>query len=358
MYRKVLLAAMLVSLLLAPAAVAADVEGNDSFTGEVEVKATAPTVSFTLYSDAGYTNPTKEITPQTPVYMKISISGNNPLAEALITVKLFADTNETTVGTPPTTTSPEEYVTFQIYYDGTGWTLIADTGDSTTWSIQLDPNQQQADPQASSGDFYVIITFGKTAREASPSETAPYKDWDIIVDVVIGSAGYTASGSASDYGYTVYFYSEVTVNAGTVSFGVIEAGQTSPIQYVDGNAADSFTATVIANGYYDLKLTSTTTWTNTGDNTITITLTTTEPPGEKQFVLKVDDEEDATNPGYPATPVTVTDDAATASPFVDDAAPTTESGATHTIYMTITLGDNIYTGKYQGTLTLYVVDGG
>ncbi|MCE4624718.1 MAG: hypothetical protein F7C35_02480 [Desulfurococcales archaeon] len=334
-------------------------------TGKVTVTATAPSVSFTLYSDSGYTSPTKEITPQTPVYMKISVSGDNPLEEATITVKMFADNNAAGVGTPPSSTSPETYVTFTISYDsGTGdWVLTADTGGSTTWSIQLDPNQQQADPTSSSGDFYVVITFGKTAREADPTgnEAAPYADWDIIVEATIGSGSLQASGSASDYGYTVYFYSEITADMVEVNFGTITASSSSIIQEVKDSGGTthswhSFNVTVIANGDYDLLATTDSSWTNQSTGH-TITLTT-GTPGDGQFKLEVDDQEDTTNPGTPLNPVAVTSDPTTASPFVDNALPTTESGATTQIFMRITLGSNIYTGLYTGTITIHAVDGG
>ncbi|MEB3806211.1 MAG: hypothetical protein GSR73_01670, partial [Desulfurococcales archaeon] len=202
----------LLALSLAPvSALAADVEGQASVTGKVTVAASQPTISFQLYSDSSYTTTTTEITPQTPVYMKITVSGNNPLEEATITVKLFADsTSNTAVGTPPSTTSPETYVTFTISYDtDTGqWTLTSDTGGSRSWNIQLDPDQTQADPTASSGDFYVIITFGKTAREANTGDPDAYADWDIIAEVTIGSVN-PQSSNYPMYGYRVYFYSEV-----------------------------------------------------------------------------------------------------------------------------------------------------
>ncbi len=344
----------LLALSLAPvSALAADVEGQAAVTGKVTVAASQPTVSFQLYSDSGYTTTTTEITPQTPVYMKISVSGNNPLEEATITVKLFADNDNTAVGTPPSTTSPETYVTFTISYDTNSgqWTLTSDTGGSRTWNIQLDPAQRQADPTSSSGDFYVIITFGKTAREANTGDTAPYADWDIIVDVTIGSVN-PQTGSNSANGYTVYFYSEVTTSASTIDFGTIEAGQSSVIQSVDGNTANSFTVLVIANGYYDLKATSDATWTTSDGYSISLVAGS---PGDGQFALQVDDAGD-TN-GAPTQPVYVTSDVTSAQAFVDNANPTDEAGATHTIYMQITLGTNIHTGTYQGSIAIHAVDG-
>lgn len=331
-----------------------DVYGQAQVTGQVTVQATQPTVSFTFYSDSSYQTQTTKFTPQTPVYMKISVSGDNPLEEATITVQLFADNDNTRVGTPPSTTSPETYVTFTISYDSTNgqWVLQADTGGSTSWSIQLDPNQNQPDPTSNSGDFYVVVTFGKTAREANTGDQAPYADWDVIVTATIGSGDLAATSTASVYGYTVYFYGEITASANTISFGTLKAGESSQIQQVDGNAADHFTVTVIANGYYDLLATSSATWSDNNGHSITLV---TSNPGNGQFSLQIDDQLD-TN-GNLAQPVYVTTDPTTASPFVDNAQPTTESGASSNVYMLITLGHNIYTGTYQGTITIHVVDG-
>ncbi len=72
--------------------------------------------------------------------------------------------------------------------------LTANTGGSTTWDIKLDPNKTQASPTSNTGDFYVVITFGKTAREAMSSDTnTEYKGWDIYVRVTIGSGTLAAT---------------------------------------------------------------------------------------------------------------------------------------------------------------------
>ena len=344
-------------MLLAPAvALAADVESSDTFTGRVTVKAAQPSVSFTLYSDSSYSTPTTEITPQTPVYMKISVSASNPLEEAVVTVHLYAGTSNSAVDPIPSTTSPETYVKFTISYDSAqgAWVLTPDTGGSTTWSIQLDPNMQQPDPTLNYGDFYVIITFGKTAREANTGDNAPYADWDIVVNVTIGAGDLANSGSASANGYTVYFYGEIDVEASTVDFGILEPNSQGLIQEVDGNAANSFTVKVIANGYYDLKATSTD-WVNSTTGH-TITLVESANPGNGEFALNITEEYDSTT-GSLVNPVLVAKTLDNAQPFVDDAQPTTESGTTYNIYMAIMLGNNIYTGTYEGTVTIHVVDG-
>jgi hypothetical protein len=357
-------AALLMALMLlllpiaATQASASDIEGSASVSASVTVKASVPTVTFKLYSDSTYQTPTKEITPQTPVYMKISVAGDNPLSEANVSVDLFADTNANAVGTIPQTTSPEVHVHFNIYYDSSSqqWKLAADTGGSTTWSITLDSNKQQPDPTSNSGDFYVVIIFGKTAREANVNDaSASYADWDIVVNVTLGSGSLAAYNTASDYGYTVYFYGEISTSVSSISFGTIEAKQNNTIQEVDGQATHSFSVTVIANGNYDLEATSDLTWAN--ENGDKITLTTSTPPGNAQFALLIDDEENTTasKPGTPLSPVYVTSDTSTAGHFVSNAPATTESGSTHSIYMEIVLGDNIHTGTYTGTIALHVV---
>jgi len=89
----------------------------------------------------------------------------------------------------------------------------------------------------------VVITFGKTAREANTGDAAPAGDWDIVVDVTVGSGSLSATGHAESYGYTVFFYSEVSSGAGTIDFGTIQAGQSSIIQSVDGSPGNTFTVT-------------------------------------------------------------------------------------------------------------------
>ncbi len=352
-----LLATILPALTAIPFKIAKadDVPSSVSVNGQVTVQATTPTVSFQFYSDSSYSTTTTKFTPQTPVYMKISVSGDNPLEEATITVQLFADnSSNSAVGTPPSQTSPEKYVTFTISYDSNNgqWQLTADTGGSTTWDIHLDTNKDQPDPTSSSGDFYVVIVFGKTAREANTGDTSHAKDWDVIVTATIGSGSLAATGQNSGYGYTVYFYSEISTSASTVDFGTLTASSSGPIQYVDGNSAHSFSVHVIANGFYDLKPTASATWSDSNGHQISLVAGT---PGNQQFALLVDDEGD-TN-GNPTHGVYATTDVNTANPFVDNANPTTENGFDHTIYIEISLGSDIYTGTYSGTITINVVDG-
>ena len=358
-YDKKMLALLVLALLVAsvsvPAAYAQPRNSNVQVNAVVTVKAAQPTVSFKLYSDSGYTTPTKEITPQTPVYMKIDVSGDNPLNESVITVQLFADNNSNAVGTPPASTSPETYVKFTISYDEAQgeWVLQADTGGSTTWNIKLDPNQQTPDPTAASGSFYVIITFGKTAREASTSDSAPYKDWDIIVTDTVGTGNLAATGQASDYGYTVYFYSETTTTASTISFGTIQPDTSTVIQAVDGNPANTFTVKVIANGYYNMSAAGTDWVNSTNHYTIHLVAGT---PGNSQLSILIDDNQSNTNPGEPAQGVYVNPNALNAQPFLEKAQPTTESGVTINIYMKLTLGSDIHTGQYQGTITIFTTN--
>ncbi len=125
---------------------------------------------------------------------------------------------------------------------------------------------------------------------------------------------------------------------------------------MDNVAGNSFTVTVIANGKYDLKATSDSTWTNSTTGH-TISLVAGAAPGTQQFRLPIDDEYDSTT-NYLLNPVDVTADVTTAASFVTLANPTTEKGATHSIYMKIILGSNIYTGTYQGTIAIHAVDSG
>jgi len=342
-------AAVLASLI-SPGVVyaAGDVTNPANISASVTVNAVAPTVSFAFYSDSGYTTTTTEFVPQTPVYMKIDVSTDNVLEEVEITVQMFADTNASAVGTPPPTTNPSTYVNFTIYYNATQgqWVLDADTGGSSTWSISFDPNQPLPDPSSTSGTFYIVIVPGKTAAEAmggSTSDSAPYADWDVIVTATVAG---TASNQASGYGYIMYFYGEVDTSTTSLDFGSLNPGATSSVLQLP--------VTVIANGYYDLKVVTTSTWTHT-DGTHQITLTTSSP-GLGQFRLNESLSYDSTT-GTLTNPVSVTSNLTTTPTLVDDGNPTTESGQGYTIYLQLELGKGIYSGQYSGQITVYAVDG-
>ncbi len=344
----IILTVIVFSLAPGLAYAAGDVTNPANVQATVTVNAVAPTVSFAFYSDSGYTTTTKEFVPQTPVYMKIDVSTDNVLEEVEITVQMFADTNASGVGTPPSTTNPSTYVKFTIYYNSTQgqWVLQADTGGSKTWSITFDPNQQLPDPSSTSGTFYIVIVPGKTAAEAmggSTTDKAPYADWDVIVTATVGG---TASKTVSDYGYIMYFYGEVETSTTSLDFGSLNPGTTSGIVQLP--------VTVIANGYYDLKIITSGTWNHT-DGTHHITLTTSSP-GLGQFRLNESLSYDSTTNSL-TSPMTVTSNLTTTPALVDNASMTTESGQSYTIYFQLELGKGIYSGQYSGVIAVYAVDG-
>ncbi len=346
------LASVVLFYSLAPLASAADTSNAGSVKADVTVLAAPPSVSFALYSDSSYTTTTTSITPQVPVYMKISVQTLNTMEEVSIHVDMFADSDATAVGTPPSQTNSSSYVTFDIYYDSNAgsWVLTSDTGGGSSWSIQFDPNQPLPDPSASSGDFYIIIVFGKTALEANTGDNAPAADWDIVVTATVAG---TESSTAQNYGYTVYFYGEVTPQASSISFGSLRPLQSQTIQSVDGAAANTFQISILANGYYNLTATADQTWSTSDGYTITLTTTT---PGDGQFQLLIDDEA-ADSAGTPLNGVPVAPDLNSAEEFAGPLNPTVnEQPATANIYMQITLGTNIHTGTYSGTVYIYAVD--
>ncbi len=342
-------AAVLVALLavLQPAAALADdklVPGNVDVS--VTVTAATPTVTFDIYSDSSYTTPTTDLVPQTQVYMKIDVSTDNVMEEVSVKVDMFADNDASTVGTIPTATSPSTHVTFTISYDSTNgkWVLNADTGGSNTWIIQLDPNQQQPDPTATSGTFYVIIVPGKTAAEASTSENADYADWDIVVTATVAG---TASNTASKSGLVMYFYGEVQPAATSLDFGSLQPGTKSSVQSLD--------VTVIANGDFDLKVVAPAQLTTSDGYTISLT---TNPPGLGEFRMNASLTYDSTT-GELTNSVVLTSSIDTTPALVSAAdGPTQESGETYTIYFQLELGTGIHTGTYGGTMQVYAADTG
>ncbi len=355
----VMAALMLIATVSATVSRAIDIVGEANIgEAKVTVAATAPSVSFAFYSDSSYSTTTKEFTPGTQVYMKISVSTDNVMSDVVVAVKLFADTDANTVGTPPTNTDPATYVNFTISYDSNSgqWVLNADTGGSTTWSIQLDPNQQQPDPGATTDDFYIVITPGKVAAEAKPTGNADYADWDCIVTASVD----TESTTVSDYGYTMYFYSEISTDTNGIDFGTLTPGSSGGIKNVNtGNGyapANYFTINVIANGQYNLNLTTASTWYHT-DGVHYITLGSGTSPGTGEFLLYADDAEDLNNPGLPLNKHAVTSSLSTSEGILETpASRTTESGQSYNIYMEIDLGVGIAVGTYTGTVTVTATD--
>ena len=349
-----LLPALLLLASLAPA-LAADTSIAGPIPAQVTVSGTNPTISFQVYSDPGYSVTTKEFTPQVPSYMKISVSTGNQLRELTITVDMFADSNANAVGTVPSSTSPETHIRFTIYFDETNdqWVLVLDDGASggSTWSVSFDANQPLPDPNATTGDFYVVIKPGKTAREASSTETAPYADWDIVATAsMTDTTGQTYSGQATDYGYSMYFYGEVQYGGTGIDFGTLAPGTSK----VDSNGQ---TITVISNGYFNLIATSDAKWwTTVNGEKFYMILDTNGTLEPAEFKLEVDDQYDS-NTGDLVSPVQVTNSTSTAQAFANGN-PTTENGIQTLVYTKITLGTGIHSGTYTGKIYVWATDSG
>ena len=349
-----MLIAMMLLVLVPTMATADDNIIQAPIQSQVTVNAVAPSVSFGFFSDNSYSNPTTSFVPQVPVYMKIDVSTSNVIEEVVITVQMFADTDSSAVGAPPSATDPSTYVKFTIYYDlNSGqWVLDADTGGSSTWSIQFDPdNPPSASPGSTSGTFYIEIVPGKTAAEATPGETNQdnYQDWDVIVTASISDQ----SSVAQNYGYTMYFYGEVQSTTTSIDFGSLDPGGSTsdPTQY-------TASVTVIANGYYNLTVVSDAAWTHTTYTNYQISLTTSDPPGLGEFLLKTDDSVDqTTTPPTLVDPVIVTANPSTAEPVVALGLRTGESGVGYTLYFELKLGSGIRSGTYQGNIYVIALDG-
>lgn len=327
---------------------------------QVTVNAVAPNVTFSFFSDANYSITTTSFVPQVPVYMKIQVDTANVIEETVITVWMFADTDNTTVGTPPTVADPSTAINFTIYYDlnTSQWVLKAYTSNSasgsSTWSIQFDPSRPPstyAPPGSTSGTFYIVIVPGKTAAEATPGENNQdnYQDWDVVVKADVSGN----STTAQNYGYTMYFYGEVQTSTTSIDFGSLDPGASTsdPTQY-------TASVTVIANGYYNLTVTSDSAWTHTTYSNYQINLATSDPPGQGEFLLKTDDQVNTSStPPSLVNPVIVTDNPSTAQPVVALGQRTSESGVSYTLYFQLKLGTGIRSGTYQGNIYVIALDG-
>lgn len=359
MRRALTLGAMLVILLLgvfpAPKTVlAADQEGSTQLTGKVTVSLQVPQISFTFYSDSDYTTSTNDFTPQSPVYLKISVTTNNELQQFKIVFHMYYDSDNTKVGKIPTDTpNPETYIRFTIEWDSDSnqWSLTSE-GTGATWDISFDNSKSLPSPTDPSGDFYLVVVPGKTAREANNGAGAT-DDWDAVANVsAISDPTIKNSNYAS--GYRMYFYSEITTTEQTIDFGNVLPGASQHIVMVDETSTDHFTVTIIANGYYNIKIVSDPQWSGTESPEHVITLTT-GTPSAGEFKLVADD---AASSGFPTNEHVVGSDTSSSEGLLETSGlPTDESGVSHNIYMKITLGDNIYADTYTGTLTVYAVNG-
>ncbi|CAD5243290.1 hypothetical protein [Thermococcus camini] len=346
---------MFVSLaMVAVPFVSADTEASSG--GQFSIGAVAPQITDVKFYLDDHTTQTTSATPGNAYWIDITISDVNTMDDIKeITIWFYYDTNNTKVGPLPAGgTDPSNYVILKYirtpfsdqpgtwkFYDATGNEIGTTFG---TWQIV-----EQADPQTwdqSTGTFSLKIIVGKTAREANDGVAAG--DWDFQVKALdnenLESSVYTG------YGYTINWYGEIWVTDsfafGTVNPQSNDNALTSPSTgYLD--------VYVISNGNYDVNVKSDATWTGVNNNTRSVQVVTA-PPGDKQILLKINVNNDASAAGAIASTYTLWLDNQNGPTGDGDASA--GNGAHHTAYLWLDVGSNIDQDTYVGHVYFQVTN--
>ena len=331
-------ALLLIVLLFASIIPILHVNGAEtSATGQYTVNNVAPTINIALY-ESDETTSTTTLSPQLEYALKITISDSNSLQDvAQIKVILFYDTDNTVVGTPPATDDPATRATYQ--WDPTnGWQLIGPAG--STWGINTADSKAPSDLTATQGDWWLHFIPGKVAHEAN---TDASDDWDIIVEVT-DSSGNTYT--ASMYGLTMLWYGEISIGVSTIDFGNLDPGTAAtPAQQ------NPYTLTLIANGNYAVQTKADPQWSSDTGYTAILNTDSVLDDGEFQLVTDDDSTLDETDS------LLVTDTYQTIPGHSSDPGPTSESGATLSLYSWVQLGNGLMPGTYTGAIYYQIING-
>ncbi len=324
---------LLVLLFVSPLSMLAANSAQTSSTGQFTVNNSPTSVSFTLYQ-SDETTQTKTMAPQVEFALKITISDLNSLQDiASITVILFYDTNASSVGTPPTSDDPATRATYK--WDPTnGWQLVGPTG--STWGINLTASKAPANLSQTTGDWWLHFIPGKVAHEADGTND----DWDIIVQVTDTSGN---TYEASDFGYTMLWYGEISISTTTIDFGAGLPG--------DQLGPQSYNLTLIANGNYSVQTMADAQWTTSAGQTANLDTDGTLSLGE--FQLATDDDSTYDPPN---DTMLVTNTYATIPGHSQDPGPTTETGTVLTLYSWLTIGNGLLPGTYTGKIYFQIVN--
>jgi hypothetical protein len=209
------------------------------------------------------------------------------------------------------------------------WAIDATSGGGS-WSI-VGGSCTQPTLTNSTGDFWFHFIPGKVATETDVSDK-----WHIYAKA--DDLGGTPGDNYQD-NITMSWYGEITVNTGSVAWGVVTPGSD-----FSTNEQGSISMTYVANGPYDEQVAAETTWTGA-------TLNVGGTPGADEFSIEADD----TNTLASAVLVTASP---TYSTINDTGSQTDESGSTVTTNtLWLKLGTPFADASYSGTIYFKIVNG-
>jgi hypothetical protein len=334
----VLLVALAAPIPVARAAPTGDVTG----TFGINAPPTIDSVSLTQVS----------MTPQVEYTVSVQISDPDTINDlATVVLKLWYDGNSG---------APLEAEFDAVTADANAQTAAVDTWTAddaggttytgsavltpaaTTWAQGVDVLPVKGGGQAP-GDFALttftyqfLITVGKVATETTGADR-----WQLAAKATDtqGQTGYGADGEAA----TMDFYGEIIVPGATVAFGDLGPGT----DFAINNQPVGVTISLIANGAYDEKISSSASW---AGNTFSASLDATGATAlAQEFALRAEDTATI------GTAVLVDNVGVT---FNDTGGQTLEAGVPETTYnLWLRLAASFNKDTYSGTITFIIANG-
>lgn len=286
-----------------------------------------PSITAVALYNSAETATVTQMTPQTEYAAKVTVADAGTIDHlGTVTVKVAIDTDgdDDYSDLPAADTQTSFTMTCTV---GSTPSWSQDPSSGTTWDI-VEANCEQPTLTDTSGDFWFHFKPGKVATEAL--------DWDVYVTVTDESSDSDTYYDGSDY--DMLWYGEIDVTTSSVDWGTVYPN----MDFSNGSAKETVSATYISNGNYDAAVATTATWSTTA------TLNTAGTPGANEFSLKA-----WSSDGLPSADLVTT----TAGDCVIDNTGdlTTESGdanSSNTLYLKT--GTPFVQGIYSGTISFYI----
>lgn len=275
-FGKLLCVLTIVVLLFSLAIIQMPVSADDSGTssGQFQVENVAPTVtSVELWTTGGSPAQTNDMTPQVEYNIKVDVTDGNTLNDlSTVTVRVFYDADGSYSAGDEAGAANTQTRAILTWTNGGGpWSISPSA--STTWSL-VTGSCVQPTLTSSSGVFEFHFIPGKVATETV--NPAKWHIYAIADDGVLTDDG-------TDQNNNVNWLGEITVNTGSVDWGVLTPG--SDFNGASNNETD-ISITYLSNGAYNEEIAASATWTASVNATLDSTGATANI---NEFSLKADD---------------------------------------------------------------------
>jgi hypothetical protein len=300
---------------------------DDTVTGQFVTAQNVPAVTVTLYDSAG-TSQVTTMTPGMAYTAKVNVADADGKANLnIVTLKVWYDSDG---GTPTGTefdavaAGNAQSAIIYTWTESTGLFVFTEESGST-WAAGA-----SVAPSSLPGDFEFKFAVGKVATETTGSA-----NWQIAAKVMDDDPNTTFAYDTDTGTNDMNFYSEIAVAGTTANWGSVSPGMAfaegPPSELNVGNI------TYIANGTYNKKVSTGSTWSTTA------TLDSTgSTANANEFSLKADDTGTLTSAVY------VTTTGAT----IGSGSLTGESGLTDaTNGLWLKLASTFSGGTFSGTIT-------